>query len=102
MPALADKSLIVSLHDAHPGSRAAIAEQVRFLAGYGVTRTSILVVPEFHHEGSVAADKPFCEAVSAWQAAGHEIVLHGLFSRPAGVAARDVGHAFLDAALYQS
>jgi predicted deacetylase len=79
MPALADKSLIVSLHDAHPGSRAAIEEQLCFLAGYGVTQTSILVVPEFHHEGSVVADKTFCDAVSAWQAAGHEIVLHGYF-----------------------
>jgi predicted deacetylase len=79
MPAAAGKSLIVSLHDAHPGSHAAIAGQLEFLAAYGVTRTSILVVPDFHHEGSVATNGKFCEAVSAWQAAGHEIVLHGYF-----------------------
>jgi predicted deacetylase len=79
MPAAADKSLIVSLHDAHPGSHAAIAEQLRFLADHGVTRTSILVVPEFHHQGSVVADKKFCDTVSSWQAEGHEIVLHGYF-----------------------
>jgi hypothetical protein len=78
VPAAA-KSLIVSLHDAHPGSRAQISEQVAFLATYGVTRSSILVVPEFHHGASAGADAEFCDAVSAWQAAGHEIVLHGYF-----------------------
>jgi hypothetical protein len=76
---VAQKSLIVSLHDAHPGSRGAIAEQVAFLAAYGITRSSILVVPEFHHSGSLFADKAFCETVSGWQAQGHEIVLHGYF-----------------------
>ena len=75
----AQKSLIVSLHDAHPGSQAQIAEQVAFLAGYGITRSSILVVPEFHHGGSLLQDKSFCETVSGWQGAGHEIVLHGYF-----------------------
>lgn len=73
------KSLIVSLHDAHPGSRIAIAEQIAMLTGYGITCSSILVVPEFHHEGSVARDQAFCDAVTAWQAAGHEIVLHGYY-----------------------
>ncbi len=73
------KSLIVSLHDAHPGSHAAIAEQVAFLAGYGITCSSILVVPEFHHRGLVLQDKSFCEDVSGWQAQGHELVLHGYF-----------------------
>jgi predicted deacetylase len=74
-----EKSLIVSLHDAHPGSRAQIAEQVAFLAAYGVKCSSILVVPEFHHETAAGADAAFREAASSWQAAGHEIVLHGYF-----------------------
>ena len=78
MPEVA-KSLIVSLHDAHPGSHAAIAEQVAFLARYGIHQSSILVVPEFHHRGSLADDPAFCAAVSSWQEQGHEIVLHGYF-----------------------
>jgi len=73
------KSLIVSLHDAHPGSRAQIAEQVAFLAAYGITRSSILVVPEFHHGASAGGDPAFRDEVNAWQASGHEIVLHGFF-----------------------
>ena len=50
-----------------------------FLAGYGITRSSILVVPEFHHGGSLLQDKAFCDTVSGWQTSGHEIVLHGYF-----------------------
>ena len=73
------KSLIVSLHDAHPGSRAQIAEQVAFLAERGIARSSILVVPEFHHGASAGGDAEFRDAVTAWQAVGHEIVLHGFF-----------------------
>ncbi len=73
------KSLIVSLHDAHPGSHALIAEQVAFLADHGITRSSILVVPEFHHRGSLLRDGNFCDTISGWQAQGHEIVLHGYF-----------------------
>jgi predicted deacetylase len=73
------KSFIVSLHDAHPGSRGQIAEQVAFLAERGVTRSSILVVPEFHHGASAGCDASFRDDVTAWQAAGHEIVLHGYF-----------------------
>ena len=76
---VAQKSLIVSLHDAHPGSCKSIAEQIALLATYGITRSSILVVPEFHHGGSVQESKAFCEAVSQWQSQGHEIVLHGYF-----------------------
>jgi hypothetical protein len=75
----AQKSLIVSLHDAHPGSHAQIAEQVALLAGYGITRSSILVVPEFHHGGLLTKDPAFCDDVSSWQAKGHEIVLHGYY-----------------------
>jgi predicted deacetylase len=78
-PTLAEKSLIVSLHDAHPGSQAQIEEQVTFLASYGITQSSILVVPDFHHQGSFAQNRSFCEMANAWQAKGHELVLHGYF-----------------------
>jgi len=79
VPEKFSKSLIVSLHDAHPGSQAQIAEQVEFLATYGITCSSILIVPEFHHSGPISGNKEFCEAVSNWQEKGHELVLHGYF-----------------------
>ncbi len=78
MPAPA-KSLIVSLHDAHPGSRAQIAEQIAFLGAYGVNCSSILVVPEFHHGANAGSDAVFRDEVSTWQSAGHELVLHGYY-----------------------
>ena len=73
------RALIVSLHDAHPGTLPAIAEQITFLADYGIAKSSILVVPEFHHGGSLKYDVAFCAAATGWQAAGHELVLHGYF-----------------------
>jgi predicted deacetylase len=73
------KTLIVSLHDAHPGSAAAIARQIAFLDAYGIRAASILVVPDFHHRAAVARNAAFCETVTNWQDAGHEIVLHGYF-----------------------
>ena len=80
MPAPAGKSLIVSLHDAHPGSRAAIAEQValsRRLRRHAQQHPRRAGVPSRGlRRGETRA---FCDAVSAWQAAGHEIVLHGYF-----------------------
>jgi predicted deacetylase len=76
---LGQKTIIVSLHDAHPGSRDAIAEQIAFLAAYGILRSSILVVPDFHHRGSLKSSGAFCADVSQWQTAGHELVLHGYF-----------------------
>ena len=79
MPAPSAKTLIVSLHDAHPGSRAAIADQLAFLRTYGISATSILVVPDFHHACPASKDAAFCEDVSTWQAQGHELVLHGYF-----------------------
>jgi uncharacterized protein len=73
------KALIVSLHDAHPGSQALIAEQVAFLAERGIPCSSILIVPEYHHTGPLPQSRSFCESASAWQAQGHELVLHGYF-----------------------
>ena len=73
------RSLIVSLHDAHPRSHREIAEQIEFLAEYGITRTSILVVPDFHHEGTLARSEAFCADLCRWQEFGHEMVLHGYF-----------------------
>ena len=73
------KSLIVSLHDAHPGSHRQIAAQVEFLAGYDIACSSILVVPEFHHQGAITVGSPLADDLSRWRDAGHELVLHGYF-----------------------
>lgn len=76
---MAAKHLIVSLHDAHPGSHAQIADQIAFLKTYGISSASILIVPRFHHEQPTAENSAFCDDARAWQDAGHELVLHGYF-----------------------
>lgn len=73
------KSLIVSLHDFHPGSREAIEEQAAFFHGLGVNRFSILVVPDFHHAGKIGEDAEALRFLEKRQAAGDDLVLHGFY-----------------------
>jgi hypothetical protein len=72
----AARQLVVSLHDLHPGSLGAIAEQRRLLAEWGVARRSVLVVPQFHHG---ARFEEMGGEVRAWQGEGDEMVLHGYY-----------------------
>lgn len=74
------KQLIVSLHDAHPGSWSDIEEQIDFLSELGIDRCSILLVPEFHHEHSEAAwTSEMIETLSSHQEVGYDLVLHGYY-----------------------
>ncbi|HSI85405.1 MAG: DUF2334 domain-containing protein [Candidatus Methylacidiphilales bacterium] len=73
------RHLIVSLHDAHPGSFAAIREQVEELAVWGVPVTSILVIPHYHHEVPADEDAAFTQTLTDWELEGHELVLHGYY-----------------------
>ncbi len=70
-------NLIVSLHDVHPGSLAAVARQRADLRALGVRKTSLLVVPHWHAEESLDADSQFVRTISQWQEEGDEVVLHG-------------------------
>lgn len=72
-------AFIVSLHDAHPGSFAQITEQVESLAAWGVPVTSVLVIPHYHHLEPTESATAFTARLSEWQAAGHELVLHGYY-----------------------
>ena len=49
------------------------------LAACGIARTSLLVVPDHHHQGHFLDDPEFCEWLSKKVAEGHEAVLHGYF-----------------------
>lgn len=79
------KSLIVSLHDAHPGSWTDISEQLNFLSELDVNRCSILLVPEFHHDRRIGGwtDK-IAAALHTRQEAGYDLVLHGYYHDRAG------------------
>jgi predicted deacetylase len=71
------RTVVISLHDVHPGSRALCAQILGELAALGVDRCSLLVVPDFHGQGSFLEDSAFCEWIVQQGRRGHEIVAHG-------------------------
>lgn len=80
--------LVVSLHDVHPSSLAAVAQQRAQLRARGVRRFTLLVVPRWHSVESVESDAEFVKTVSRWQAEGDEVVLHGWTHSCAGMRER--------------
>lgn len=70
-------NLVVSLHDVHPSSLAAVERQRRELRAVGVRRLSLLVVPLWHGAEPIQSDAEFLGALRAWREDGDEIVLHG-------------------------
>ncbi len=79
-------ALVVSLHDAHPGSIERIRGQLCALKKWGVETTSILMVPEFHHGTPTAEDARTVDLATGWQTDGHELVLHGYYHDRVGQA----------------
>jgi predicted deacetylase len=73
------RALIVSLHDAHPGSWVKVKAQRESLREWGVTAASWLVVPEFHHRYDWRRQKTMAEQLTQEEQQGDELVLHGYF-----------------------
>lgn len=71
--------LIVSLHDLHPGSLSNIQAQIEFLESLGVNRTSILVIPHYHHAQKLDQNSSTLAWLDECAEAGHDLVLHGYF-----------------------
>jgi predicted deacetylase len=67
----------VVLHDVAPGTWPAYREFVDAIDRIGGVPLTLLVVPEFHHQGSIVGDAPFRNAMDARIARGDELVLHG-------------------------
>jgi len=49
------------------------------LAGHGVRFCSLLVVPDYHHQGLFTKQRQFVSWLRGLEADGHEIVVHGYF-----------------------
>lgn len=78
-------NLVVSLHDVHPSSLEAVAQQRKELRALGVRRLSLLAVPDWHGQERLAAGSAFVRTLSEWAADGDEIVLHGWSHTCAGL-----------------
>ncbi|MGH8047590.1 MAG: DUF2334 domain-containing protein [Chthoniobacterales bacterium] len=73
------RGLVVSIHDVSPRTREASQAMLEDLAGLGVRRVSLLVIPDHHHKGHFLKDTVFCEWLRECVAAGHEAVVHGYY-----------------------
>jgi len=71
--------IVVSLHDVAPSTRQIADTIVSELAHRGVHVCSLLVVPDYHHEGLFTRDRQFVSWLRGLEADGHEIVIHGYF-----------------------
>src|SRR5437762_8386675 len=77
-------SVIVSLHDVAPCSQQITSTIISGLGARGVRVCSVLVVPDYHHEGAFAKHREFVTWLRAVEADGHEVVIQGYFhERPA-------------------
>jgi len=71
--------MVVSLHDVAPSTQQIANTIISELVRHGVRVCSILVVPDYHHEGLFAKDRQFVSWLRGLEAEGHEIVIHGYF-----------------------
>lgn len=89
--AAAREFLIVSVHDIAPSNQVIVDKMISALAGHGIRVLSLLVVPEYHHQGKSLQNRQFVSWLRDLESAGHEIVIHGYFhERPRG-ASESVG-----------
>lgn len=78
-PAVSRDFLVVSIHDVAPSVRAVTEKMLAELAHHGIRACSLLVVPDYHHQGRSVRDPQFMSWLRDLEAAGHEIVIHGYF-----------------------
>jgi uncharacterized protein len=71
--------VVVSIHDVAPATQSIVARMLSDLAKRGIHHCSLLVVPNYHHQGAFAQDREFVSWLRHLEAAGHEVVIHGYF-----------------------
>src|SRR5215813_186787 len=76
---VAADSVVVSLHDVAPSTQQITSTIISELGAHDVRVCSILVVPDYHHEGPFAKHREFVTWLRGLEADGHEIVIHGYF-----------------------
>lgn len=89
----AARTLIVSFHDLHPGSRAQCERFLAMCRALGVARTTLLVVPRWHGAAPCDEDRVFAAWLRERAAEGHEICLHAYLHRAEAVTGNAVQRA---------
>ena len=78
-PSLSQDSLVVSIHDVAPSNREVMEQMLGALGKSGIRACSLLVVPDYHHQGRATQDRQFVSWLRDLESRGHEIVIHGYF-----------------------
>jgi predicted deacetylase len=73
------RTLVVSLHDVSPRTQAVFTAMLAELAALGISRCSLLVIPDHHGGGHMLHDAEFCGWLETLAAQGHELVIHGYY-----------------------
>lgn len=73
------RALCLVLHDVAPATWPAYAEFIAAVDAVGSVPLTLLVVPDFHRQGSIEDSSPFLSAMEARLARGDELVLHGYY-----------------------
>jgi len=87
--------IVVSLHDVAPSTQQIANTIISELARRGVRVCSLLVVPDYHHQGLFTKDTGFVSWLRGLEAEGHEIVIHGYFHERARRAKETLRDQFL-------
>ena len=72
-------AFVVSINDIAPSTRETAEKMIAELSRRGVATSSLLVVPNYHHAGSMLADRELGIWLRELEGRGHEIVIHGYF-----------------------
>lgn len=77
--AAAPPAFVVSMHDVSPLTWDVFAEMLDDLRPLGLTKCSLLVIPDHHRRRHFLTDIPFRRWLEELARAGHELVVHGYY-----------------------
>jgi predicted deacetylase len=75
----ANRALVVSIHDVARSTQRIANKILTELSEHGIRAASLLVVPNYHREGSALKEPLFSEWLKKLEERGYEIVIHGFF-----------------------
>lgn len=78
-PSVCRDFLVVSIHDIAPSNREIVNEIIMNLERHGVPVSSLLVVPDYHHQGASMQNRQFVSWLRDLECRGNEVVIHGYF-----------------------
>jgi predicted deacetylase len=74
-----NRALVVSIHDVARSTQRIANKILTELSEHGIRAASLLVVPNYHREGSALKEALFCEWLKKLEDVGYDIVIHVFF-----------------------